>query len=244
MIRHSTLPVPSHKGLSPPTQAHYPSTSYTPILLHSAILMMSKASNFHRSLLHRKHETLRQYILRARDEGLWPNEVAKEGLLVWLNTYDSVRFGGVELSEGEFLASMKLVYYLLKEMKPLHGAATEYAIESVISSSASSSFSTDSNSMRSIGDTGLLPPLSRNQTTKQELDRHRLDAEALKRMESLVSSSNRRSVDTTGGGSLLDSMIDHGSSFDEVIDREERDRRMRGGRLGEREGSVIYYDID
>ena len=102
---------------------------------------MSKASRFRRSLLHRKHETLRQYILRARDEGLWPDEVAKEGLLVWLNTYDSVRFGGIELSEGEFLATMKLVYYLLREMKPLDGVAMEYAVESVVSSSSSSSFS-------------------------------------------------------------------------------------------------------
>ena len=51
-------------------------------------------------------------------------------------------------------------------------------------------------------------------------------------------------MDTTGGESWLESMIDHGSVLEEVIDREERDRRMRGGRLGEREGSVIYYDID
>lgn len=201
---------------------------------------MSKASRFRRSLLHRKRETLRQYILRVRDEGLWPDEVAKEGLLVWLDTYDSVRFGGIELSEREFLATMKLVYYLLKEMKP---PATGYAVESVISSSISSSFSTDSGSIRSFGDTGLLPPLPRNQNTKQPLDRHRLDAEVSKRMESLVSSPNRESMDTTGGESWVESMIDHGSVLEDV-DQAERNRRMRGGKLGEREGSVIYYDID
>ena len=244
IIRHSTLPVPSHRGLSPPTQIHYPSTSYTPIVLHSAILIVSKASRFRRSLVHRKRETLRQYITRARDEGLWPDEVAKEGLLVWLNTYDSVRFGGIELSEEEFLATMKLIYYLLKEMKPPDGTATEYTVESVVSSGSSSAFSTNSDSIRSFRDTGLLPPLSRNQSTKQELDRDRSDEEVLKQIESFVSSPNRKSVETTGAESWLGSIIDHGSVLEDVMDREERNRRMRGGQLGQREGSVIYYDTD
>ena len=199
--------------------------------------MISKASRFRRSLIHRKHETLRQYILRAQDEGLWPNEVAKEGLLVWLNTYDSVRFGGIELSEAEFLATMKLVYYLLREMKPSDGNPTEYAIESTVSSSCSSSFQSDSDSLGSFEiDAGPLPPISRNRSTRRELDRYRSDVEVLKQMESLLASPNRKSVDTTGGESLVESMIDHGSELEEVLHQEERDRRMRGG-------ASIHFDL-
>lgn len=207
---------------------------------------MSKASRVHRSLLHRKQETLRQYIIRARDEGLWPDEVAKEGILVWLDTYESVRFGGVELTEGEFLATMKLVYYLLMEMKPPENYTNthnnlnnkdDYAVESVSSSSSSSFLLGDSDSAESFGaETGILP-LSRNQSTRHTAQ----DADVLRQMESLLTSA-RKSVDTTA--SFGESMIDHGSILEEVIDRGEIDRRMRGGRLGEREGSVIYYDVD
>jgi len=42
----------------------------------------------------------------------------------------------------------------------------------------------------------------------------------------------------------LNSVFDHGSFLESALTREERERRMRGGRLGEREGSVIYYDVD
>jgi hypothetical protein len=203
---------------------------------------MLKASRLHRSLLHRKNETLRQYILRAREDGLWPDEVAREGLLVWLDTYDSVRFGGVELTEGEFLSTMKLVYYLLLEMRPpenYHDTANnDYAVESVISSSSSSSFSLgDSDSVISFGaDPGLLPPLSKHQSTRHSTQ----DADVLRQMESLLTQPTTKSGETAS----LQSMIDHGSILEQVIDREEIDRRMRGGRLGEREGSVIYYDVD
>jgi hypothetical protein len=203
-----------------------------------------------RSLIHRKRETLRQYILRARDEGLWTDEVAKEGVLVWLDKYDSVRFGGKELTEREFLATMKLVYYLLKEMKPLESMSNiidddddDYGMvdESIIPSSSSSSFSLrDSDSGVSFrANTGLLPPpLSRNQSMRHTTGR---DSQVLRQMESLLITPSRKSGEIH---SLAESMIDHGSILEEFIDRGEIDRRMRGGRLGEREGSVIYYDID
>jgi hypothetical protein len=178
-------------------------------------------------LVHRKHETLRQYIFRARDEGLWEDDVSKEGLLVWLDKYEAVRFGGVELSEGEFLETMKLVYFLLMGMSPPE-VHEEYP--PVLSSSSSSTFSSESgNTIDSFvgdGENGL------NRQTRS-------DAYVLKQMESLLTSPRK-----SGDSASLSSMIDHGSMFEETIDREERDRRMRGGRLGEREGSVIYYDVD
>jgi len=203
---------------------------------------MSKASRFRKSLIHRKQETLQQYILRARDDGLWPDETAKEGVLVWLNTYDSVRFGGTELSEGEFLATMKLVYFLLMEMKPSSEGGgrgrgvegDEFAVDSIGSSSSSSSFSLDSESIASFGEG---QPLSRR-STRQNAE-YRSDVDVLKQMESLLSAP-RRSIDSES----LVSMIDHGSVLEQVIDREVQDRRSRGGRLGEREGSIIYYDVD
>src|SRR5439155_5583150 len=100
-------------------------------------------------------------------------------------------FGGVELTEGEFLATMKLVHYLFMEMKPSDNP--EYAVESVLSSSSTSSFLMNSESGDSFGrDVGLLPPpISRNHT----LDRYRSDVDVLKRMESLISSP-RKSVDS------------------------------------------------
>lgn len=194
-------------------------------------MITSKASQFGRTLLHRKQETFRQYVLRVRDEGLWHDEVAKEGVQVYLNIYESVRFGGMELTEGEFVATMKLVHYLLTEMKPPE--ASESLAES-IESSSSNSFSIDSRSVESFVDTALLS-VSRNRSMGQNIS----DADILKQMESLLSSP-RKSVDTTS----VSSMIDHGSMLEDTIDREEQDRRVRGERLGEREGSVIYYDID
>jgi hypothetical protein len=190
------------------------------------MLIMSKASHFGRILLRRKHETFRQYILRVRDEGLWRDEVAKEGVQVYLNTYESVRFGGMELTESEFIATMKLVYYLLTEMKPLE---TVESVESI----SSNSFSIESKSIESFVDTAF-PSLSRDQFLEQTTS----GADVLKQMESLLSSP-RKSVETT----YATSMIDHGSILEDTIDPE-RDQRMQGERLGEREGSVIYYDID
>ena len=197
---------------------------------------MSKASRLSRSLVHRKYETLRQYIYRARDHGLWRDEVTTEGLLVWLNTYESVRFGGVELTEGEFLTTIKLVYYLLTEMKPPENAG--YVAGSVVSSSSSSSeFSLESDLMDSFD--GDPEHLSRNQPLRRTMA-DGMDDSILRQFDTIMSSP-RKSVDT---GRSLGSVIDHGSDIETDIDREERDRRMRGGRLGEREGSVIYYDMD
>jgi hypothetical protein len=199
---------------------------------------MSKGSRLRRSLIHRKYETLRQYIYRARDDGLWHDDVTREGLLVWLNTYESVRFGGVELTEGEFLDTMKLVYYLLIEMKPPENVG--YVAGSVVSSSSSSSeFSLeDSDSMDSFSavDTGLFSQSHSLRHTGTD----GIDGSVLRHMDTIMSSP-RKSVDT---GRSVTSVIDHGSDLEQDIDREERDRRMRGGRLGEREGSVIYYDVD
>ena len=180
-------------------------------------------------LLRRKHETLRQFIYRVRDDGLWRDDVSKEGLLVWLDTYESVRFGGVELTETEFLATMKLVYFLLMQMKP--PLNQEFSAESMESSS-SSSFSLTSDT-ESFSQTDLPAP------TSSPSSRDRTDANVLRQMDSLLTSP-RKSADQVS----LSSMIDYGSIFEEAIDREERDRRMRGGRLGEREGSVIYYDVE
>jgi hypothetical protein len=198
---------------------------------------MSKGSRLRRSLVHRKHETLRQYIYRARDDGLWHDDLTREGLLVWLNTYESVRFGGVELTEGEFLDTMKLVYYLLVEMKPPENVG--YVAGSVVSSSSSSSeFSLeDSDSMDSFNaDMGVF---SRSHSLRHT-GTDGIDGSVLRHMDTIMSSP-RKSVDT---GRSVTSVIDHGSDLEQEIDREERDRRMRGGRLGEREGSVIYYDVD
>jgi hypothetical protein len=175
--------------------------------------------------------------MRARDMGLWRDEVANEGLMVWLDKYESVRFGGMELTEGEFLATMKLVYFLLLNMKsPEHHQ--EYP-ESVISSS-SSGFSSSSESMVSFGgDAGLLSRNGSMKHTSMENDRSRADANVLRQMDSLLSSHRK-----SGDSASLSSMIDYGSILEGSIDREGRERRMRGGRLGEREGSVIYYDVE
>jgi len=132
---------------------------------------------------------------------------------------------------------MKLVYYLLVEMKPPENVA--YVAGSVVSSSSSSSeFSlADSDSMDSFNaDTGLF---SRSHSLRHT-GTDGIDSSVLRQMDTIMSSP-RKSVDT---GRSLSSVIDHGSDLEEDIDREERDRRMRGGRLGEREGSVIYYDVD
>jgi hypothetical protein len=228
IIRHSTLPNPSHPGLSPPDHPHFPSTSYTPIILHSAILIMSKASRFRRSLGHRKNETLRQYIMRARDEGLWRDEVTSEGLLVWLDKYEAVRFQGVELTETEFLNTMKLVYFLLLEMKPPQ-KPNEY-VESVHSSSESP-YSSENTSIYS----GIEGTMSRQPTNPPSM---LTEGDVLRQMESLIVAPRR-----SGESASVNSMIDHGSVMEDVMD-EEHERRMRGGRLGEREGSVIYYDVD
>ena len=161
--------------------------------------------------------------MRARDMGLWKSDVANEGLFVWLDTYESVRFGGVELSEGEFLSTMKLVYFLLMEMKS--SDQTEKYEPSLTSSSASSMSGSD----------GTADP----ERGSEELQPYGTDGNILGRLESLLISP-RKSADTAS----LNSMIDHGSVLENTLDSEERERRMRGGRLGEREGSVIYYDID
>jgi len=190
---------------------------------------MSKASRFHRSLTRRKSETLRQYIIRARDEGLWRDDVTKEGLLVWLDKYEAVRFEGKELTESEFLNTMKLVYFLLMEMKPPE-KQNEYA-ESV-QSSEDSVYSSEESSVYSGIEGGSL---SRYQSS---VNQTKMDADVLKQMESLLASPRK-----SGDSRSIHSMIDHGSILEEVLD-EENERRMRGGRLGEREGSVIYYDLD
>ena len=190
---------------------------------------MSKASRFHRSLTHRKSETLRQYIIRVRDEGLWRDDVTKEGLLVWLDKYEAVRFEGKELTESEFLNTMKLVYFLLMEMKPPE-KQNEYA-ESV-QSSEDSVYSCEESSVYSGIEGGSL---SRYQSS---VNQTKMDADVLKQMESLLASPRK-----SGDNGSIRSMIDHGSILEEVQD-EENERRMRGGRLGEREGSVIYYDLD
>ena len=163
--------------------------------------------------------------MRARGLGLWKSDVANEGLSVWLDTYESVRFGGVELSEGEFLATMKLVYFLLMEMKP--SEHTERYEPSLSSSSTSS--------LRSASDGSVGP----ERLSSEELQRYPTEGSLLGNIESYFSVPGK-SADSAS----LDSMIDHGSVLETVIDREERERRMRGGRLGEREGSVIYYDVD
>jgi len=191
---------------------------------------MSKASRFHRSLTHRKNETLRQYILRVRDEGLWRDDVTREGLMVWLDKYEAVRFQGVELSESEFLNTMKLVYFLLLEMKPPDKKGEDAVSVAESSSSASSGDSLYSNSERSFysgGEGSLL-----RQTTTTET----MEGDVLRQMETLLSSPRR-----SGESGSVGSMIDHGSVMENVMD-EEHERRMRGGRLGERDGSVIYYD--
>ena len=132
---------------------------------------------------------------------------------------------------------MKLVYYLLVEMKPPENVG--YVAGSVVSSSSSSSeFSLeDSDSMDSFNaDMGVF---SRSHSLRHT-GTDGIDGSVLRHMETIMSSP-RKSVDT---GRSVTSVIDHGSDLEQEIDREERDRRMRGGRLGEREGSVIYYDVD
>jgi hypothetical protein len=132
---------------------------------------------------------------------------------------------------------MKLVYYLLIEMKPPENV--RYVAGSVVSSSSSSSeFSLeDSDSMDSFNaDAGLF---SRSHSLRHT-GTDGIDGSVLRHMDTIMSSP-RKSVDT---GRSVTSVIDHGSDLEQDIDREERDRRMRGGRLGEREGSVIYYDVD
>jgi hypothetical protein len=197
---------------------------------------MSKASRSGPEFYKRKNETYRQYTLRIRDLGLYVDETAREGVLVWLDTYESVRFGGYELTENEFLATMKLVYFILMEMK-IPGRK-EYGLGPVTSQS-SSSYSLASQSTESSNED---IPLSRVQSrvpdeTESESVRSRVNV--LRQMENILGAT-RRSLDLES----FSSRIDHGSVFEQVIDREERERRMRGGRLGERQGSIIYYDVD
>jgi len=199
--------------------------------------MMSKASRFRRSLIPRKNETLRKYLLRARDVNLWSDDTAKEGLIIYLDTYEGVRFGGVELSEREFTDSMKLVYYLLSTMKPPPGGAgSDVDDASILSSESSGSLLSDSDSpFYSDGDDGSRQPSIRGIQSGGEKE----DVYILSQMQSYFSDERR-----SGDSASVRSMIDHGSVLEEAIDREERQRRMRGGRLGEREGSVIYYGDD
>jgi len=164
--------------------------------------------------------------------------------MVWLDAYEAVRFGGKELSEGEFLDTMKLVHYLLMEMKPPERFANEYAVQSsseASSSDTSSSFLTDSVSVGSDGDRGtdvFEDPLSRVETSRTGGTER--DAEDSKQMQSLCSVGRRSGESMSLGGG---SMIDHGSDIiQEEINQEDWNRRMRGGRLGRRKGSVIYYD--
>jgi hypothetical protein len=201
--------------------------SYTPIILHTALLIMSKASRFHRSLIHRKGETLRQYITRAQAAGLWSDDITTEGVQVWLSRYEAVRFYGNELSAKEFLETMKLVHYLLMEMKP--PAERDREDSEVSSSSSSGLFSSEEEEVW--GD------LARSVSIREG----KMDLEVLRQMDTLLSTDRRRSI---GSGSQISlrSVIDHGSVMDE-IGEEERERRMRGGRLGQRDGSIIYYDV-
>jgi hypothetical protein len=155
--------------------------------------------------------------------------------MVWLDKYESVRFGAVELTEGEFLGTMKLVYFLLMEMKPPEHHQ-EY-VESVISSS-SSAFSSSLESMLSFG-AGFIPRNASGKHTSMEGDLSQADANVLRQMDSVLSSPRK-----SGDSLSFSSMVDHGNVLEGFIGMEERERRMRGGRLGEREGSVIYYDVD
>jgi hypothetical protein len=86
-------------------------------------------------------------------------------LLVGLDKYKAVHFGGVELSEGEFLGMMKLVYFLLMGMQPPESSEVG-GYPHVSMSSISSSFSTVSrDSMESFtGDGGSI---FRRQTSSQ-----------------------------------------------------------------------------
>jgi hypothetical protein len=153
--------------------------------------------------------------------GLWSSDVANEGLLVWLKTYESVRFGGVELSEEEFLTTMKLVYVLLLQMKPLEPAENDGPSLSSSSSGVSSGSSI-------------------NSKPESEGPRRYGVEEGINEGEMDGFPDFREREDTVS----LNSVFDHGSFLESALTREERERRMRGGRLGEREGSVIYYDID
>jgi len=199
--------------------------------------MMSKASRFRRSLIPRKNETLRKYLLRAKDVDLWSDDTAKEGLTIYLDTYEGVRFGGVELSEREFTDYMKLVYFLLSAMKPPPGGeGSDLDDASVLSSESSGSLLSDTESaFYSEGDDGSRQPSIRRMQSGGD----REDAYVLRQMETYFSGERR-----SGESASVRSMIDHGSILEEAIDREEWQRRMRGGRLGEREGSVIYYGDD
>ena len=156
--------------------------------------------------------------------------MTREGLQVWLEAYESVRFGGIELSEAEFIATMKLVHFLLMEMKP--PLNPEFSADSAEWSSSSVSMGSDNESLMEAG----VCALARSPSIRD--DRYR-DSDILRKMDTFLSSS-RKSVDEAS----MSSVIDHGSTFEQAIDQEQRSRRMRGGRLGEREGSVIYYDVE
>jgi hypothetical protein len=88
-------------------------------------------------------------------------------------------------------------------------------------------------------DAGLIPRNASEKYTSMEGDLSRSDANMLRHMDSLLSSPRK-----SGDSMSFSSMVDHGNVLEGFIDMEERERRMRGGRLGEREGSVIYYDVD
>jgi hypothetical protein len=140
---------------------------------------------------------------------------------VWLKTYESVRFGEVELLEEEFLATMKLVYFLLLEMKPVEQIGKDGPSLSSSSLSASSGSSIASK-----------PGSEGPQRYSAEKDISEMDFNGFPAF--------RKSEDSVS----LNSMFDQRSVLGNALGREERERRMRGGRLGEREGSVIYYDVD
>ena len=156
--------------------------------------------------------------------------MTREGLQVWLETYESVRFGGIELSEAEFVATMKLVHFLLMEMKPPLNA--EFSADSAEWSSSSASLGSVSESLMG----AYVSALARSPSTRDDQYRN---WDVLGQMDTFLSSP-RKSVDEVS----LSSVIDHGSTFEQAIDQEQQKRRMRGGRLGEREGSVIYYDVE
>jgi hypothetical protein len=200
---------------------------------------MSKASRFRSTLLRRKNETLRQYLMRAHAEGLWPTDVAKEGLLVWLDTYESVRFGGRELSEGEFLDTMKIVYYLLIEMKPPAAPSSDYGVHSSSASGtdSSSSFSMDSERVSLEVEPGFWE-VARTETGTAGASRTGT-TEVVREMQSLLGAGRKSGEGASLGGR---SVIDHGSGLEDEIEVEEQNRRMRGGRLGRRKGSIVYYD--
>jgi hypothetical protein len=158
---------------------------------------------------------------------------------VWLHTYESVRFGGRELSEGEFLDTMKIVYYLLIEMKPPAQPSSDYGVHSSSEGTdSSSSFSMDSERASLEEEPGFWE-VARTETGTAGVSRTGTTTEVVREMQSLLATGRK-----SGEGASLGvrSVIDYGSEIEDEIEVEERDRRMRGGRLGRRKGSIVYYD--